>query len=219
MTLHSLILLRHGETAWNAGRRLQGHRDIALNELGLRQAAQAAPSIGALAPSVIVASDLNRAAVTARTVGDLIGRSVTVDSRLRETGLGLWEGLTVDEARTGWPDDWAAWTSTSAMNRPPGGESRWEVAGRAAAVVDELDRSEMGTALLVTHGGTIAGLTGRLLGLPHEFWSMLVGVGNCHWVVLHRVTDGSRWRLHTYNAGLGAVVVTGSADSDEVAGT
>jgi len=218
MTLRSLILLRHGETEWNAGRRLQGHRDIALNDVGVRQATQAAPSIAALHPDVIIASDLQRAAVTARTVSGVLGLPVAVDPRLRETGLGRWEGLTVDEARADWPDEWAAWTSTSALNHPPGGESRWEVAGRAGQVVDELDESGVTGALLVSHGGTIVGLTGRLLGLPHEHWSMLVGIGNCHWVVLHRVADG-RWRLHTYNAGLGAVVVTGSADRDEVAGT
>jgi glucosyl-3-phosphoglycerate phosphatase len=218
MTLRSLILLRHGETEWNADRRLQGHRDIALNDMGQRQAAQAAPSIAALQPEVVIASDLQRATVTARTVSEVLGLPVTVDPRLRETGLGRWEGLTVDEARADWPDEWTAWTSTSALNHPPDGESRWEVAGRADQVVDELDESGVSTALLVSHGGTIVGLTGRLLGLPHEHWSMLVGIGNCHWVVLHRVPDG-RWRLHTYNAGLGAVVVTGSADRDEVAGT
>ena len=218
MTLRSLILLRHGETEWNADRRLQGHRDIALNEVGLRQAAQAAPSIAALQPEVVIASDLQRALVTAQTVSDALELPVGIDIRLRETGLGAWEGLTVDEARATWPDEWAAWTSTSALNHPPGGESRWQVAGRAGQVVDELDESGSPTVRCSSRGGTIVGLTGRLLGLPHGHWSMLVGIGNCHWVVLHRVPDG-RWRLHTYNAGLGAVVVTGSADRDEVAGT
>src|SRR6478735_6754966 len=198
MTLRSLILLRHGETEWNADRRLQGHRDIALNEVGLRQAAQAAPSIAALQPEVVIASDLQRALVTAQTVSDALELPVGIDIRLRETGLGAWEGLTVDEARATWPDEWSAWTSTSALNHPPGGESRWQVAGRAGQVVDELDDSGISSALLVSHGGTIVGLTGRLLGLPHGHWSMLVGIGNCHWVVLHRVADG-RWRLHTYN--------------------
>ncbi len=164
MSLASLILLRHGETEWNAERRLQGHRDIALNATGLRQAAAAAPSITALAPEVVLSSDLRRAHVTATTVAERVGLSVTDDVRLRETGLGRWEGLTWQDAAAGWPDEWAAWRSTSAHTRPPGGESRWEVAARAAAVVNELDTTVHQRALLVAHGGTIAGLTGRLAG-------------------------------------------------------
>ena len=217
MSLTSLILLRHGETEWNAERRLQGHRDIDLNATGRRQAAEAAPSIAALTPEVVLSSDLSRAQVTATTVAERLGLPVTTDQRLRETGLGLWEGLTWQDAATGWPDEWAAWRSTSAHTRPPGGESRWEVAARAAAVVDDLDASGHLRALLVAHGGTIAGLTGRLLALPDDHWSTLVGIGNCHWVVLHRSTE-ARWRLHSYNAGLGAVVLPAGEDADEVAG-
>ena len=217
MTLSTLILQRHGETDWNAERRLQGHRDIDLNETGLRQAAAAAPSIAALGPEVIVSSDLARARVTATTVGELLGLPVTVDPRLRETGLGVWEGLTWGEAVDGWPAETADWRSTSANARPPGGESRSEVAARAALVVADLDRADVGKALLVAHGGTIVGLTGRLLDLPEDHWSTLTGIGNCHWVVLHRAAGGA-WRLHSYNAGLGAVVLPAGEDTEEIAG-
>jgi broad specificity phosphatase PhoE len=90
-----------------------------------------------------------------------------------------------------------------------------EVARRAAEVVAQLERTEARRALLVAHGGLIVGLTGLLLDLPHVAWGSLVGIGNCHWVVLHRSASG--WRLQTYNGGLGGIVMPGG--EDQVAGT
>lgn len=215
MSLEHLILLRHGETDWNRERRMQGHRDIALNDVGLAQAAGAAPSVAALRPEVVVSSDLQRALVTAKAVASLAGLPISTDERLRETSLGLWEGLTRTEVVQGWPEKWQEWRTTSAHSAPPEGESRWQVADRSSAVVEELDAGSIKRALLVAHGGTIVGLTGRLLQLPADSWSALVGVGNCHWVELHRL-DG-RWRLHSYNAGLTGMVLTPQSE-DEVAG-
>ncbi|WP_051264904.1 histidine phosphatase family protein [Nakamurella lactea] len=218
MTLSHLILLRHGETDWNAALRLQGHRDIPLNEQGQQQAEAAAPSVAALEPDVIVASDLQRAQRTAASVAALTGHTVGADPRLRETSLGDWEGLTREEVVDGWPGMWEQWRASSADYAPPGGESRSQVADRAVGVVHDLDRTDVQRALLVAHGGLIVGLTGRLLALPREHWSVLTGVTNCHWVLLHRFGSDfdSPWRLHSYNAGLGSVVLPGG--EDEVAG-
>lgn len=213
MTLQRLILLRHGETGWNAGMRMQGHRDIPLNEQGRRQAAQAAPSVAALQPQVIVASDLSRARDTAAEVAALTGLPVQLDKRLRETSLGLWEGLTPDEVMAGWPAEWEAWRADSAHQGPPEGESRSQVALRSAPVVDELDRTGLTRALLVAHGGLIIGLTGYLLGLPAVDWSRMIGVGNCHWVVLER--HRTQWRLRSYNAGLSGMVFSLAEDDAE----
>jgi glucosyl-3-phosphoglycerate phosphatase len=214
VTLHHLILMRHGETDWNAEARLQGHRDIALNDTGVGQAVAAAPSIAALAPEVIISSDLGRAVSTAAPIAELTGLQATADVRLRETSMGLWEGLNRDEIVAGWPGEWERWRTTSAHNAPPHGESRWQVARRAAAVVAELDGAAVQRALLVAHGGLIVGLTGLLLELPENSWATLIGIGNCHWVVLHRF-KGS-WRLHSYNAGLGGVILPGG--EEELAG-
>jgi len=215
VTLEHLILLRHGQTDWNLHQRLQGHRDIALNQLGRRQAVEAAPSVAALAPSVIISSDLGRARETASPVAVLTDLTVPTDERLRETSMGLWEGLTRDEVVSNWPGEWDRWRTTSAHAAPPEGESRWQVAQRAKEVVDELDSLSAQRALLVSHGGLIVGLTGCLLDLPDDTWSTLIGVGNCHWVILHRYAGA--WRLHSYNTGLGGVVLP--RGEDEVAGT
>lgn len=210
MTLKHLILLRHGQTAWNLSLRFQGHTDIPLNEAGRRQAAAAASSVVALGATVVVSSDLQRAQETARAVTASSGLPIRTDPRLRETGMGEWEGLHREQVIEGWPDIWAAWRTTSAHASPPGGESRWQVALRANEVVQELEQGEHSRALLVAHGGLIVGLTGLLMNLPDSVWSHLVGVNNCHWVVLHKF-DGA-WRLHSYNAGLEGVVLPGAED-------
>ncbi|AZI58449.1 histidine phosphatase family protein [Nakamurella antarctica] len=215
MTLERLVLMRHGQTDWNVAFRMQGHSNIALNAVGRSQAVAAAPSVAALAPGVIVSSDLDRAHDTALEVAALLGQKVLIDKRLRETHMGQWEGLTRDDVVTGWPGEWAQWRTTSAHKSPPDGESRWQVAQRANQVVTELDAGNTDSALLVVHGGLIVGLTGLLLDLPDAVWGHLIGVNNCHWVVLHRL-DGaditSGWRLHSYNAGLASVVIPGGED-------
>jgi 2,3-bisphosphoglycerate-dependent phosphoglycerate mutase/probable phosphoglycerate mutase len=205
VTLQRLIIMRHGETDWNAGFRMQGHRDIPLNAKGLGQAAAAAPSVAALRPDVIVSSDLQRARATAEVIADAMGADVRTDPRLRETSLGQWEGLDRDELQARWPGQWEEWRHRGARMAPPGGESRLQVSERAARVVDELDAGDHEAALLVTHGGLIVGLTGRLLGIDPDGWGTLIGVSNCHWVALHRVAG--RWLLHTYNGGLGGIVL------------
>ncbi|QNK80675.1 histidine phosphatase family protein [Nakamurella sp. PAMC28650] len=214
MSLQHLILMRHGETDWNAQARLQGHRDIPLNSVGVAQAVAAAPSVAALSPEVIISSDLSRARSTAVPVSALTGLPVSFDARLRETSMGRWEGLTRDDVMAGWPGEWEKWRATSAHNSPPEGESRWQVAGRANEVVDELEATSHQRALLVAHGGLIVGLTGRLLDLPDNSWGTLLGIANCHWVVLHRFLGS--WKLHSYNAGLGGVILPGG--EEELAG-
>lgn len=210
MTLQRLTLLRHGQTDWNVALRLQGHTNIALNAAGRQQAVAAAPSVAALAPDVIISSDLDRAHDTAQEVGKLTNKPVLIDKRLRETHMGRWEGLTRDELVAQWPAEWANWRTTSAHASPPEGESRWQVAERGNQVVIELDAGQVENALLVAHGGLIVGLTGLLLDLPDAVWGNLIGINNCHWVVLHRI--GGSWRLHSYNAGLGGVVIPGAED-------
>lgn len=217
--LQHVILLRHGETDWNATLRMQGHQDVPLNESGLAQAQAAAPSVAALQPDVIVSSDLSRAVQTAEPMAALAGLPVQVDPRLRETLLGEWEGLTRDEVIDGWPGLWEQWRSSNAEFAPPGGESRMQVASRAVQVVHELDETGADRALLVAHGGLILGLTAHLLDLPKDQMEVFTGVSNCHWVVLHRAettVSRSGWRLHSYNAGLSSVVLPGG--EDEVAG-
>ncbi|GAA4859353.1 histidine phosphatase family protein [Saccharopolyspora rosea] len=202
MSLDELVLWRHGETDYNVAGRIQGHLDSELTETGRQQARLAAPAIAEFAPGVAISSDLRRARVTAEAFTEVSGTAVKLDKRLRETYLGEWQGLSGAEVEHGWPGQMATWRSDPTW-APPGGESRVEVAERAAEVVEELDHQHSGTALLCTHGGLITALAAKLLGLPLDLWPGLGGIANCHWAALRRRSDDHRrWRLLAYNAGV-----------------
>lgn len=199
MTLRRVVLWRHGETDYNAAGRIQGHLDSELSASGRAQAARAAPAIARFRPELVVSSDLQRAQVTAAAFTEITGVGARLDKRLRETHLGDWQGLTGAEVEDGWPGAMSEWRADPQW-APPGGESRLEVAERSAEVVDEIDQSHDGSALLCAHGGLIIALTARLLELPLDLWPSLGRVGNCHWVVLSRRPGAAGWRLDRYNA-------------------
>ncbi|ORB76058.1 glucosyl-3-phosphoglycerate phosphatase [Mycobacterium scrofulaceum] len=215
MTIRRLIMLRHGQTEFNAGSRMQGQLDSQLSELGRAQALAAAEVLGKLQPLLIVSSDLHRAYDTAVRLGERTGLPIRVDPRLRETHLGDWQGLTHTEvdaqapgARLAWRED-ATWA-------PHGGESRVDVAARSVPLVGELvsGEAEWGDpqhadrpVVLVAHGGLIAALSAALLRLPVANWPVLGGMGNASWVQLSGHADdqdagleGIRWRLDVWNA-------------------
>lgn len=206
MTLRTLVLLRHGQTGHNVAGRMQGHVDSELTPSGLAQAVEVAPAIVRLAPDRLISSDLRRAVDTADIIGALCGQPVKLDARLRETHLGEWQGRSVVEIEQVWPGAIAAWRSDPSW-APPGGESRIEVVRRSRPVVDELDAEfdskSRATAVLVAHGGLIAGLVSGLLELPTSVWPSVGGVGNCRWALLARRGDHPRWRLAGYNVGIG----------------
>jgi broad specificity phosphatase PhoE len=208
-----LVLLRHGQTEYNAGSRMQGQLDTDLSDLGRMQAVAAAEVLAKRQPLLIVSSDLRRALDTALALSERAGLPVSVDTRLRETHLGDWQGMThleVDAlapgARLAWRDD-ARWA-------PHGGESRIDVAERSLPVVADLvtSQAEWGVdeadrpVVLVAHGGLIAALTAALLRLPVDNWPILGGMGNASWVQLsgHSEPDAGaddvRWRLDVWNA-------------------
>jgi 2,3-bisphosphoglycerate-dependent phosphoglycerate mutase/probable phosphoglycerate mutase len=204
VTLSRLILLRHGQTDFNVAGRMQGHLESVLTPIGRAQAVAAAPVVAALAPDRLISSDLSRAADTAELVGAVCGLPVKLDARLRETHLGQWQGMSVDEIEAEYPGAIATWRSDAAW-APPGGESRILVVERSRPVVDEVDAepSDGGSEalLVVAHGGLIAGLVSGLLDLPARAWPAIGGLGNCRWAVLARRPDHPRWRLAGYNVG------------------
>jgi glucosyl-3-phosphoglycerate phosphatase len=193
-----LVLWRHGRTEWNAEGRFQGQLDPPLDDLGRRQAALAAPHVAAgLSPddAVVVSSDLTRAADTARALAGLLGVEVRLDERLREHGMGSWEGLTRAEVADRFPEQYAAWTSGRPIHGR-GGEDPAAVAERAVEALVELPPA--GTAVVVTHGGTAGRLIERLLDLAPDHRRVFGPLGNCAWSEL--VLQGSRWRLLRHNS-------------------
>src|SRR6476620_9193901 len=180
-------MLRHGQTEVNAGNRMQGQLDTELSDLGRDQAVAAAEVLAKRQPLLIVSSDLRRALDTAVALGERSGQPVLVDTRLRETHLGDWQGMThlaVDAA---------------ARSMPLVAE---RVADQTEWGVDDPERP----VVLVAHGGLIAALTAALLALPVDNWPALGGMGNASWVQLsgHSRPDAApeniRWRLDVWNA-------------------
>lgn len=198
MTAERLLIWRHGRTEWNASRRIQGQSDVALDEVGLRQARQAAQLLAAEKPDAIVSSDLARTRLTAATLGHLLEQPVYEDPRLRERHFGPWQGLTADEVRREYPDAYARWRSGQQPS-VPGIESDEELEVRVLEGIGAIVASTDGTACVVTHGGTARRAVLSLLAWPAEVAWRLEPLGNCRWAELRHTERG--WRLHAYNAG------------------
>lgn len=197
MSLERLLLWRHGRTEWNSLGRFQGQQDTALDEVGIAQAQQAAPYLAIERPSAIYTSDLERAVITGQFLAQLAGLAVHPDKRLRETGLGGWEGLDRAGVAERFPEEFAAWTS-GARSNPGNGEVALDVARRARELIGEIAVREHGTVVLVAHGGSLKALTASLIGMPEDTWSLLAPLRNCHWTEL-RLTESGAWRLHAHN--------------------
>lgn len=158
MTTTKLCLIRHGETAWNAERRLQGHTDTPLNPKGVlqaRQMAQALKDIN-LGFDVLYTSDLKRAADTANAVVELFGVEAQVDSALRERNFGALQGLSITEAPLLRPDIWQAHIARDLDHDLEGGESIQQFSLRIRNALDGIQKRHAGkTILVVSHGGTL----------------------------------------------------------------
>ena len=201
VTGRRIVLWRHGQTEWNLDGRLQGQTDVPLDEIGRAQAQSAARLLAALEPDVIISSDLSRAEDTASALARLVKLEVELDERLRETYVGTWQGLTDEEIKAKFPDEYAAWRKDHYHQRRGGGELEAEVADRAVAAIERaLARvPARGTIVVVTHGGTARVAIARLLGLPEQASGVLGGLSNCCWSVLGEGHRG--WRLLEHNAG------------------
>jgi broad specificity phosphatase PhoE len=144
-----VLLVRHGQSEWNASGRWQGQADPPLTDLGRAQAFEAARALGAL--DAVWASDLERAAETAVIVSESLGVGpVVVDADLRERHAGEWSGLTRDEIEERYP----GYLADGA--RPPGWEPDPALLERALRVVHRIGRElPGGDVVAITHGGLI----------------------------------------------------------------
>lgn len=193
-----LLLWRHGRTEWNASGRVQGQSDVELDETGVAQAAQAAPSLAGYGPDLLVSSDLGRARRTAAALARLTGLDVRLDPRLRERGYGPWEGLNHDEIRGRYPADYARWGTPAPITNPEI-ESLDDLAKRMAeALLEVSDRVGTGTAVVVTHGAAARAGVEALLGWPRDVTQKLGVLGNCHFSELRHTAERG-WQLRAHN--------------------
>ena len=192
-----ILLIRHGETAWNAERRLQGHLDIPLNEEGERQAAALARALAGESVDMIVSSDLSRAASTARAVADVLGLPLQTDATLRERCFGAFEGLLYDELEARFPQAYAQWRVRDPHARYPDGERRAETfaefAQRAVDAVTRIADMHRGKRILiVSHGGVLDAVYRAAHGMditaPRDFDVLNASINRVQW-------DGERLKV------------------------
>jgi len=152
----TLLLIRHGETAWNAEHRIQGRLDVPLSTTGVWQAGRLADRLAGEPIDAVVSSDLARARMTAAPVAEAHGLRMVAEPRLRERVFGIFEGKTLDEIAARHPEEFAAWRARDVEWRMPGGESGTEFIARVLEAVREVAASHVGrTVAVVTHGGVL----------------------------------------------------------------
>ena len=151
-----LIVVRHGETAWNVDTRIQGHLDIPLNTTGLWQARQLGDALAVEAISAIYTSDLLRARKTAQAVADATGAALVDEPGLRERAFGSFQGRTFAEVETEHPEQARRWRQRDPDYAPDGGESLRVLRERVVDTIPRLAARHPGElVLLVTHGGVL----------------------------------------------------------------
>jgi probable phosphoglycerate mutase len=152
----ALLLIRHGETAWNAEHRIQGRLDVPLSATGIWQTGRLTQRLAEVAIEAIVASDLARAWMTGAPLADARGLAMRPEPRLRERSFGIFEGKTLDEIAAEHPDELAAWRSRDVDWQVPGGESGTEFIARVLAALHDIALAHPGsTVAVVTHGGVL----------------------------------------------------------------
>ena len=162
-----LILIRHGETVWNRERRMQGHSDSPLSDTGVRQARLLADRLAQVEFDVLYSSDSERAHRTARGIAQATRRPIMVEPRLRERHFGVFEGLTNNEIRDAYPDDFVRFESRDPEYVVPGGESALAFGARVLGCLREIaERHADSVVVAVTHGLVLDQVYRAAHGLP-----------------------------------------------------
>jgi len=191
--------IRHGETPWNAERRIQGHTDIGLDPEGVHQAGLAGRwlAAGRLRPGFVYSSDLLRARLTAEPIAAALGLGIRFIPALRERRYGIFEGLTYDEARAKYPGDYASFEHRDPDYAfPQGGESLHTFSARVVGALQALHAAHHGeTVAIVTHGGVLdivnRFVRGNPLDTPRDFHIPNTGL---NWIR----ADSDGWHIESW---------------------
>ncbi|QRM18800.1 histidine phosphatase family protein [Dechloromonas sp. TW-R-39-2] len=191
-----ICLVRHGETEWNAERRIQGQIDIGLNQTGLRQAEAAGRWLSSAGITALYSSDLKRARTTAEAIGAHLGLVPALLPEMRERRYGVFEGLTYAEAQARFPDGYAAFEGRNADYNFENGESLREMYARVTGKLVEVAAAHVGQrVVIVLHGGVLdivnRFVRGRGLDAQRDF---LIPNAGLNWIA---TVDG-RWHIETW---------------------
>jgi broad specificity phosphatase PhoE len=175
-----LLLARHGETALNSVKRIQGRSDTDLSARGRRQAEALAQALASEDLHGVYCSDQKRAWQTAKQIAAVHeGLTVQREARLREIDFGLWEGLTLEEVQTRFAGDLSAWEA-DADAAPTGGEAIRAVMGRTTGLLEQIKVEHPNqSVLLVAHAGVLQALICEAMQImPNRWWAFHLYTGS-----------------------------------------
>jgi broad specificity phosphatase PhoE len=174
-------LIRHGQTDWNIGRRIQGETDVPLNARGRLQAEAAGRAMREVPIDAIYSSDLSRALETARAVSRLHDGGplpVTPLREFEEVSFGEWEGMSLDEVGEKWPELFARWKQNATAVTPPGGETPDEVRERVSRGFQKIgadwEKTPFSSAVITAHGAVLEYIFDWLLRNASEHREIIV---------------------------------------------
>ena len=187
-----LCMVRHGETEWNAARRVQGQLDVPLSEVGRDQARCVSEALPEGRFSALYASDLLRVRQTAEPAAARLGLTPRLDPRLRERHYGSFQSLTFAEVKASRPEDYARYEARDPEFDFGNGESLRDFSARALGCLSAIAERHAGEEVLVfTHGGVLEmayrRATGMDLSAPRDFTTP-----NC---ALNWIEIGARWQV------------------------
>ncbi len=189
------LIVRHGETEWNAQGRVQGHTDVGLSERGVLQGQAICARLAGVEIDVAYSSDLRRSAETARQILGQREVPLRTTDRLREYNKGIFEGLTPEETGQRYPELYAASQVNDLDFAPPGGESIRQASARIACFISRMKAQHQDdSVLIVGHGGTLRAAIVALMELPLEAnWRF--AMGNCGLSMVDVFPDNAVLRL------------------------
>jgi broad specificity phosphatase PhoE len=169
MAVTHLSFVRHGQSGGNVDGRFGGHSDTPLSELGIRQADITAEVLAERGVDVIYSSDLPRAVQTAQPLAKLTGVELCKSRSFRERHVGVLEGLTFDESKEKFPDDYYALINRDINHVITEGESYRQLLRRGTGALREILRTHEGKRIVIfSHTGAICYLTLFLIGAIHR---------------------------------------------------
>jgi probable phosphoglycerate mutase len=201
MTPTTIILCRHGESEGNRDARFGGHGPTPLTERGRAQAAATGAALARLGADAIYSSDLIRAQQTAQLIAEPLGLAVESTPALRERSVGMFTGLSFEEARARFPNDYAALLQREPDACPPGGETYLQCRDRAVLFVEHAMSQHAGKRIvLVSHHLTLYQLLLHVFGVDRNQREprFYVRIDNCSLHRIERYDDGV-WQVLSLN--------------------
>ena len=169
-----IILMRHGQTAWNKDERFRGRADLPLDETGIKQAEAAAIRLGTCGATAIYSSPMQRTLMTAQPTADKLGLTIEPIEGLIDIDYGTWQGLSTEEAQAQDSNLYQQWIHTPHTAQFPQGEGLQEVRDRVTGVINMVLSKHIGeTVILVSHIVVCRVFICTVLGLDNShFWQI-----------------------------------------------